>query len=215
MYNIFETQYGQPVILWHEKHELSLYSINNGKVSSHGTVCKDAATSPLIFTSRLNEIETYSFIYQTIKHTLSLNTFNNFNIESRNLCTLADIENPFQLIYYKEKYFLFFAAAENGHISVKCICSDSLLKSVLITEFSENDCAFSAFIIDDSIRFYSREGKNSHIYTLNSELLLQNDVSIYKQFFADYNELADYTGRLQEEVRRFRINSLKKENCLN
>lgn len=200
MYQIFTFENGQPAILFLEKSIVYLYVINRGKIVKKGPLFNDVASGLHILGNTpyyIYYISTDNTIKIHITTGQHLSEIVNFPLNK--LCSspydfssisAVLINNIFHIILsHKNNYTLLYLDEHNNFVKVP----DTNCSNFSQTVSSENKIT--------SLNSESTD-RTREITLLNKEIKKLKSNQQY--ISAQYDELAEYTGKLQEELRKSR-----------
>ena len=184
MYKITQLESGQPVIFYLENEKVTMYSINSGRIRNHGIIFTDVE-SDFDICSELKLVYYISLSNQAVISSMeNLNIREDYIIEG-NPQSQATENTNFNIYSINSDYSIVNLSSKQYNSSNP----DS--KSKMTKQHNEELEKLQAYfnqILDD---------KDSEIENLKE---IQTNIT------NQYNELSDYTGKLQDEVRKLRCN---------
>lgn len=232
MYNILTFENGQPLILYREKEKIYMYTISRGKVTSRGILFNNVGNDFKVYEStpyKISYISTddnfkiYTLYHQHFIEEVSLSLKNHNSI----------IKHFSSVLYNKELYIFYLSKnLADNKTQLYYIISSTPAKSNLLKEDMDSYDRLCAFLANDKIylaldcqsttQFYYFDSENNlvNIFPQKSFIIETTSVSdgenlaelhrlndSLKELTSQYDELYEYTEKLQHELRmaRYRI----------
>lgn len=205
MYYILTLSTGQPVILYQENEKIYFYSIANGRINTKKLLFNDYKDSLIVLNNK------YIF-YQTINNNSKL-----FKIANNNFNLLFTLPANARIFNFKKEIFILY----QDHDSLYCIkCSTYNKSSLILKGILQYDVGIMSdflllktsdmfYTINSDIKVSKLEFNSTDISYLEKMLQKkERELSLLKianqNITEQYNELSSYTGKLQEEIRKYR-----------
>lgn len=205
MYYILTISTGQPLILYQENEKVYLYSVANGRISSKGLLFDDYEKDMIILDNK--------FIFYRTNNKQS----KFFKIEGEHFVELFALPLNTHVLKFKEDVFIFY----EDHNSLYCIkCSSYNKSSLILKGISQYNVSiledYILLKIDDvfykitsDVKVSKLELNLSKISELENKLQekkkeISSLKATQKNITDQYNELASYAGKLQDELRKHR-----------
>ena len=220
MYHILEITQGQPIILWQSGCNLQKYVINSGRIINTGTLLKDINQNFQIWNTAASYIS-----YQSVDGSTVI-----CNITNSDITEMFTVKSKSAILKYNAQLYVFYLEPNEDKFNL-CVTNsnDFNNKTIILDDIDYTDCLkvfrykdYFALLTDTRQLFISSELE----YISSIDMLspkdsatdnLQNEVSKLKfelhqleqhhsEFVKEYEELATYTGELQEKLRQTRLN---------
>ena len=226
MYKITQLESGQPVIFYLENEKVTMYSINSGRIRNHGIIFTDVE-SDFEICSELKLVYYISLSNQAVISSMeNLNIREDYIIEGNPQSQATFSIRLSRFSTYAKDFTLLKSDKIISHFNV--FSYDSLI--YLFVFYSSQDFDIYSINSDYSIVNLSSKQYNSSNPDSKSKMTKQHNEELEKlqayfnQILDDkdseienlkeiqtnitnqYNELSDYTGKLQDEVRKLRCN---------
>lgn len=219
MYHIIELENGQPMIFEQSARQIKSYLIANGRVFSKGYVFKDFKKDFNVYSVNSPLVSYYSVDNSFVLTQVTQNSFQEVLCLKTSCATLV----------FNNKLYVFYL--DN---SLMGVCSDNLTEKHCIVEnisgsnhisaFVHNNCIFvttdnTLYEIDLNFNVVCKQDNSNTTnnykaynasYNSNSYKELVYNYNILKRDVEKlnnkYNELSNYVGSMQEQIRRLRLN---------
>lgn len=219
MYHIIELENGQPMIFEQSARQIKSYLIANGRVFSKGYVFKDFKKDFNVYSVNSPLVSYYSVDNSFVLTQVTQNSFQEVLCLKTSCATLV----------FNNKLYVFYL--DN---SLMGVCSDNLTEKHCIVEnisgsnhisaFVHNNCIFvttdnTIYEIDLNFNVVCKQdnsnttnnykaynassNSNSYKELVYNYNILKRDV---EKLNNKYNELSNYVGSMQEQIRRLRLN---------
>ena len=226
MYHIIELENGQPMIFEQSARQIKSYLIANGRVFSKGYVFKDFKKDFNVYSVNSPLVSYYSVDNSFVLTQVTQNSFQEVLCLKTSCATLV-FNNKLYVFYLDNS--LMGVCSDN--LTEKHCIVDNIFSSNHISAFVHNNCIFvttdnTIYEIDLNFNVVCKQEINLSLnnmtnsnttnnyksYTSNSnsykELvynynILKRDV---EKLNNKYNELSNYVGSMQEQIRRLRLN---------
>ena len=226
MYHIIELENGQPMIFEQSARQIKSYLIANGRVFSKGYVFKDFKKDFNVYSVNSPLVSYYSVDNSFVLTQVTQNSFQEVLCLKTSCATLV-FNNKLHVFYLDNS--LMGVCSDN--LTEKHCIVDNISSSNHISAFVHNNCIFvttdnTIYEIDLNFNVVCKQEINLSLnnmtnsnttnnyksYTSNSnsykELvynynILKRDV---EKLNNKYNELSNYVGSMQEQIRRLRLN---------
>ena len=226
MYHIIELENGQPMIFEQSARQIKSYLIANGRVFSKGYVFKDFKKDFNVYSVNSPLVSYYSVDNSFVLTQVTQNSFQEVHCLKTSCATLV-FNNKLYVFYLDNS--LMGVCSDN--LTEKHCIVDNISSSNHISAFVHNNCIFvttdnTIYEIDLNFNVVCKQEINLSLnnmtnsnttnnyksYTSNSnsykELvynynILKRDV---EKLNNKYNELSNYVGSMQEQIRRLRLN---------
>ena len=226
MYHIIELENGQPMIFEQSARQIKSYLIANGRVFSKGYVFKDFKKDFNVYSVNSPLVSYYSVDNSFVLTQVTQNSFQEVLCLKTSCATLV-FNNKLYVFYLDNS--LMGVCSDN--LTEKHCIVDNIYSSNHISAFVHNNCIFvttdnTIYEIDLNFNVVCKQEINLSLnnmtnsnttnnyksYTSNSnsykELvynynILKRDV---EKLNNKYNELSNYVGSMQEQIRRLRLN---------
>lgn len=226
MYHIIELENGQPMIFEQSARQIKSYLIANGRVFSKGYVFKDFKKDFNVYSVNSPLVSYYSVDNSFVLTQVTQNSFQEVLCLKTSCATLV-FNNKLYVFYLDNS--LMGVCSDN--LTEKHCIVDNISSSNHISAFVHNSCIFvttdnTIYEIDLNFNVVCKQEINLSLnnmtnsnttnnyksYTSNSnsykELvynynILKRDV---EKLNNKYNELSNYVGSMQEQIRRLRLN---------
>lgn len=226
MYHIIELENGQPMIFEQSARQIKSYLIANGRVFSKGYVFKDFKKDFNVYSVNSPLVSYYSVDNSFVLTQVTQNSFQEVLCLKTSCATLV-FNNKLYVFYLDNS--LMEVCSDN--LTEKHCIVDNISSSNHISAFVHNNCIFvttdnTIYEIDLNFNVVCKQEINLSLnnmtnsnttnnyksYTSNSnsykELvynynILKRDV---EKLNNKYNELSNYVGSMQEQIRRLRLN---------
>jgi hypothetical protein len=226
MYHIIELENGQPMIFEQSARQIKSYLIANGRVFSKGYVFKDFKKDFNVYSVNSPLVSYYSVDNSFVLTQVTQNSFQEVLCLKTSCATLV-FNNKLYVFYLDNS--LMGVCSDN--LTEKHCIVDNISSSNHISAFVHNNCIFvttdnTIYEIDLNFNVVCKQEINLSLnnmtnsnttnnyksYTSNSnsykELvynynILKRDV---EKLNNKYNELSNYVGSMQEQIRRLRLN---------
>ncbi len=250
MYKILAFENGQPVILYHDRKNVYMYTASGGRILSRGVLFNDVKTGFEVFSGEKDYV-----YYISTDNRIKLASLNRDRFVEYLSIPMEDEENNCQIVNVsplmcENELYIFYCNhnhSENNY-EVYYIVSSTPNKSCLIERNISDIESFDVFssnkkvyiVLDDNCYYLSSDKKlvtvkaqthsepetdslksnieklketlsdksqklmdmQKQLYDKNNEI--SNLKATQKHITEQYNELAEYAGKLQEELRKFR-----------
>lgn len=219
MYHIIELENGQPMIFEQSARQIKSYLIANGRVFSKGYVFKDFK----------KDFNVYSVNSPLVSYYSVDNSFVLTQVTQNNFQEVLCLKTSCATLVFNNKLYVFYL--DN---SLMGVCSDNLTEKHCIVEnisgsnhisaFVHNNCIFvttdnTLYEIDLNFNVVCKQDNSNTTnnykaynasYNSNSYKELVYNYNILKRDVEKlnnkYNELSNYVGSMQEQIRRLRLN---------
>lgn len=226
MYHIIELENGQPMIFEQSARQIKSYLIANGRVFSKGYVFKDFKKDFNVYSVNFPLVSYYSVDNSFVLTQVTQNSFQEVLCLKTSCATLV-FNNKLYVFYLDNS--LMGVCSDN--LTEKHCIVENISSSNHISAFVHNNCIFvttdnTLYEIDLNFNVVCKQEINLSLnnlpnnnttnnykaYTSNSnsykELvynynILKRDV---EKLNNKYNELSNYVGSMQEQIRRLRLN---------
>lgn len=205
MYQIISLTNGQPMILYQENESVFLYSISNGRISGKGILFEDYKSDLCIYNQKFLAYKTLHDQYKFYK------------IIDERFIELFSLPDTTQICTLNDDIFIFYIE----HESLYCIKCSSFNKSSLILKkihdyylSTQKDCILLStidkfYLLTSDLKLSPLQCHDPKLKQLEKELLEKNNEiqrlnKIQQSITEQYNELASYAGKLQDELRKYR-----------
>lgn len=219
MYHIIELENGQPMIFEQSARQIKSYLIANGRVFSKDYVFKDFK----------KDFNVYSVNSPLVSYYSVDNSFVLTQVTQNNFQEVLCLKTSCATLVFNNKLYVFYL--DN---SLMGVCSDNLTEKHCIVEnisgsnhisaFVHNNCIFvttdnTLYEIDLNFNVVCKQDNSNTTnnykaynasYNSNSYKELVYNYNILKRDVEKlnnkYNELSNYVGSMQEQIRRLRLN---------
>lgn len=226
MYHIIELENGQPMIFEQSARQIKSYLIANGRVFSKGYVFKDFKKDFNVYSVNSPLVSYYSVDNSFVLTQVTQNSFQEVLCLKTSCATL--VFNNKLYVFYLDNSLM---GVYSDNLTEKHCIVDNISSSNHISAFVHNNCIFvttdnTIYEIDLNFNVVCKQEINLSLnnmtnsnttnnyksYTSNSnsykELvynynILKRDV---EKLNNKYNELSNYVGSMQEQIRRLRLN---------
>ena len=226
MYHIIELENGQPMIFEQSARQIKSYLIANGRVFSKGYVFKDFKKDFNVYSVNSPLVSYYSVDNSFVLTQVTQNSFQEVLCLKTSCATLVFNNNLY--VFYLDNSLM---GVCSDNLTEKHCIVDNISSSNHISAFVHNNCIFvttdnTIYEIDLNFNVVCKQEINLSLnnmtnsnttnnyksYTSNSnsykELvynynILKRDV---EKLNNKYNELSNYVGSMQEQIRRLRLN---------
>ena len=219
MYYILESENGQPFILWRTANIIQKYTIRSGHIYNKGIMLKDINKDFQIW-----NIGTYYISYESVdgSHVVSQIDCNKNN-------EVFITKSPCTIVIHYHRIIIFFLESYQNHYRLCATISDNFkIKKTLFeirkycstlhaTTYNEQIILFLndwQYILSEDLKLMNSlqiSKKNQSFCTIQSHSsAMQNEISRLNyeliQSRQEYEKLSEYTGKLQEKLRKLQIN---------
>ena len=224
MYHIIELENGQPMIFEQSARQIKSYLIANGRVFSKGYVFKDFKKDFNVYSVNSPLVSYYSVDNSFVLTQVTQNSFQEVLCLKTSCATLV-FNNKLYVFYLDNS--LIGVCSDN--LTEKHCIVDNISSSNHISAFVHNNCIFvttdnTIYEIDLNFNVVCKQEINLSLnnmtnsnttnnyksYTSNSYKELVYNYNILKRDVEKlnnkYNELSNYVGSMQEQIRRLRLN---------
>lgn len=226
MYHIIELENGQPMIFEQSARQIKSYLIANGRVFSKGYVFKDFKKDFNVYSVNSPLVSYYSVDNSFVLTQVTQNSFQEVLCLKTSCATLV-FNNKLYVFYFDNS--LMGVCSDNlteKHCIVKNISSSNH-----ISAFVHNNCIFvttdnTIYEIDLNFNVVCKQEINlslnnmTNSNTTNNYKAYTSNSNSYKELVYNYNilkrdveklnnkynELSNYVGSMQEQIRRLRLN---------
>ena len=227
MYKILAFENGQPIILFLDSRKVYMYTANSGRIISKGLLFDDVKKDFDIYSCKEQYIYYISTDNRIKLAKLNRDRFTEFlSIPMEDKEQNVEIVNVSPLMCQNELYIFY---CNHNHIDGKYeiyyILSSSPNKSCLIERNIDTNKGFDVFKADNKLGLVLNDNYSlsqnieelkktlsekisqlidtqRQLYEKNNEIITLK--STQKHITAQYNELAEYAGKLQDELRKIR-----------
>lgn len=235
MYNILTFDNGQPFILYRENEKIYLYTIARGRIGAKGILFNNVGKDFQIFKgtpdrvyyiSTSDELKVSSLYKQHFVELISI------PLENKEDHTMMKDLSP--VVFHDDLYIFYLCHNFSDHsTTLRYLSSSSLEQSILLKDNIDSADTLSAFSANNKIfltlenksttHFYYFDSTSNLIAINNEQKMISKDVHLseekskaeiaklddaLKRLTAQYNELSEYAGKLQEDLRKAKF-SLK------
>ena len=228
MYHIIELENGQPMIFEQSARQIKSYLIANGRVFSKGYVFKDFKKDFNVYSVNSPLVSYYSVDNSFVLTQVTQNSFQEVLCLKTSCATLV-FNNKLYVFYLDNS--LMGVCSDN--LTEKHCIVDNISSSNHISAFVHNNCIFvttdnTIYEIDLNFNVVCKQEINLSLNNLPNN----NTTNNYKAYNASstsnsykelvynynilkrdveklnnkYNELSNYVGSMQEQIRRLRLN---------
>lgn len=230
MYHIIELENGQPMIFEQSAHQIKSYLIANGRVFSKGYVFKDFKKNFNVYSVNSPLVSYYSVDNSFVLTQVTQNSFQEVLCLKTSCATLV-FNNKLYVFYLDNS--LMGVCSDN--LTEKHCIVENISGSNHISAFVHNNCIFvttdnTLYEIDLNFNVVCKQefnlslndvannntnnnckacsnaqntSSNSYKELVYNYNILKRDV---EKLNNNYNELSNYVGNIQEQIRRLRLN---------
>ena len=228
MYHIIELENGQPMIFEQSARQIKSYLIANGRVFSKGYVFKDFKKDFNVYSGNSPLVSNYSVDNSFVLTQVTQNSFQEVLCLKTSCATLV-FNNKLYVFYLDNS--LMGVCSDN--LTEKHCIVENISGSNHISAFVHNDCIFvttnnTLYEIDLNFNVVCKQEINLSLNNLPNNNTTNNykaynassNSNSYKELVYNYNilkrdveklnnkynELSNYVGSMQEQIRRLRLN---------
>lgn len=226
MYHIIELENGQPMIFEQSARQIKSYLIANGRVFSKGYVFKDFKKDFNVYSVNSPLVSYYSVDNSFVLTQVTQNSFQEV-LCLKTSCTTLVFNNKLYVFYLDNS--LMGVCSDN--LTEKHCIVENISGSNHISAFVHNNCIFvttdnTLYEIDLNFNVVCKQEINLSLNnmtnnnTINNYKAYTSNSNSYKELVYNYNilkrdveklnnkynELSNYVGSMQEQIRRLRLN---------
>lgn len=228
MYHIIELENGQPMIFEQSARQIKSYLIANGRVFSKGYVFKDFKKDFNVYSVNSPLVSFYSVDNSFVLTQVTQNSFQEVLCLKTSCATLV-FNNKLYVFYLDNS--LMGVCSDN--LTEKHCIVDNISSSNHISAFVHNNCIFvttdnTIYEIDLNFNVVCKQEINLSLNNMTNSNTTNNykaynassNSNSYKELVYNYNilkrdveklnnkynELSNYVGSMQEQIRRLRLN---------
>lgn len=228
MYHIIELENGQPMIFEQSARQIKSYLIANGRVFSKGYVFKDFKKDFNVYSVNSPLVSYYSVDHSFVLTQVTQNSFQEVLCLKTSCATLV-FNNKLYVFYLDNS--LMGVCSDN--LTEKHCIVENISSSNHISAFVHNNCIFvttdnTLYEIDLNFNVVCKQEINLSLNNMTNSNTTNNykaynassNSNSYKELVYNYNilkrdveklnnkynELSNYVGSMQEQIRRLRLN---------
>ena len=228
MYHIIELENGQPMIFEQSARQIKSYLIANSRVFSKGYVFKDFKKEFIVYSVNSPLVSYYSVVNSFVLTQVTQNSFQEVLCLKTSCATLV-FNNKLYVFYLDNS--LMGVCSDN--LTEKHCIVENISSSNHISAFVHNNCIFvttdnTLYEIDLNFNVVCKQEINLSLNNMTNSNTTNNykaynassNSNSYKELVYNYNilkrdveklnnkynELSNYVGSMQEQIRRLRLN---------